>query len=33
MANGGGGVSLRIEEPQYDELRIAFTDGGVSQWY
>ena len=31
--NGGGGVSLRIEEAQYDELRSALTDGGGSQWH
>jgi hypothetical protein len=31
--NGGGGVSLRIEEEQYNELRSALTDGGRSQWH
>jgi hypothetical protein len=30
---GGGGVSLRIEESQYDELRSALTDGRGSQWH
>ena len=30
---GGGGVSLRIEENQYEELRRALVDGGGSQWH
>jgi hypothetical protein len=30
---GGGGVSLRIEEGQYEELRRALVDGGGSQWH
>jgi hypothetical protein len=30
---GGGGVSLRIEESQYETLRQALVDGGGSQWH
>ena len=30
---GGGGVSLRIEENQYEELRRVLVEGGSSQWH
>jgi hypothetical protein len=30
---GGGGVSLRISEADYDALRGALTDGSGSQWH
>jgi hypothetical protein len=30
---GGGGVSLRISEDDYDKLRSALTDGGGAQWH
>jgi hypothetical protein len=30
---GGGGVSLRIEESQYNELRSALTDGSGDRWH
>jgi hypothetical protein len=30
---GGGGVSLRISEADYNALRGALTDGGGSQWH
>jgi hypothetical protein len=30
---GGGGVSLRISEDDYNTLRTALTDGTGSQWH
>jgi hypothetical protein len=30
---GGGGVSLRISEGDYDTLRNALTDGSGGQWH
>ena len=30
---GGGGVSLRISEADYDTLRTALTDGTGAQWH
>jgi hypothetical protein len=30
---GGGGVSLRISEGDYETLRTALTDGTGSQWH
>jgi hypothetical protein len=30
---GGGGVSLRISEEDYESLRVALTDGTGSQWH
>ena len=30
---GGGGVSLRISETDYDTLSSALTDGSGAQWH
>jgi hypothetical protein len=30
---GGGGVSLRISEGDYETLRTALTDGTGAQWH
>ncbi|MEA2430299.1 MAG: hypothetical protein QOI19_772 [Thermoleophilaceae bacterium] len=30
---GGGGVSMRITEEDYDQLRKALTDGSGARWH
>ena len=30
---GGGGVSMRITEDDYDQLRKALTDGSGDRWH